>query len=118
MRTLTAFILALALGAPAYAGLWEEKCSSCHSGKVAPSKESLLEKYKTPEAFMSAVRKAVLSGKMPRHLGYPWVVKEIYGRLPSSRCRHRFRNCITSVGRQNEEALRKTGNYQAKDGID
>ena len=59
MKTLTAFVIALILGAPAYAGLWETKCVSCHNGAVAPSKKSLLEKYKTPDAFMSAVRKAL-----------------------------------------------------------
>jgi len=51
MKTLTAFVLAFILGAPAYAGLWETKCASCHNGAVAPSKKSLLEKYKTPRCL-------------------------------------------------------------------
>jgi hypothetical protein len=93
MKTLTAFVLAFILGAPAYAGLWETKCASCHNGAVAPSKKSLLEKYKTPDAFMSAVRKAVLNGKMSRGLGYRFVAKELYGRFPTLQCRQRCRNC-------------------------
>jgi len=86
------FCAALLFAAPAFGSMWEAKCSSCHNGKVAPKKESILRKFKTPEEFMTAVRKAVLSGKMPRHLGYGIVAKELYGRFPSCPCRCRCLN--------------------------
>jgi len=89
MRLIFVCIALLFTAVPAFGGMWEVRCSSCHNGRVAPKKESLLKKFKTPEDFMDAVRKAVLSGKMPRHLGYGIVAKELYGRFPSCprRCR-------------------------------
>jgi len=71
----------------AYAGLWETNCASCHNGKAAPSKESITKKFKSADDFMDAVRKEVWSGKMPRGLGYRFVAKELYGKLPQCRCR-------------------------------
>ena len=88
--TLLALLLSVS---PTYAGLWETNCSSCHNGKVAPSKESLRKKFKTADEFIDAVRSKVLEGKMPRGLGYRFVAKELYGKFPQCKCRCRkFRN--------------------------
>jgi hypothetical protein len=84
-KLLGAFVLLCALSmTEAYASLWEANCSSCHNGKLAPTKETLLQRYSTPEEFLSAARKAVFAGKMPRGLGYPLVTKELYGRFPKA----------------------------------
>ena len=88
MRRLILGVLILTLSSTSsYAELWKMRCSSCHNGKVAPAKETLLKKYKNPDQFILAVRKALVSGKMPRGLGYRLVARELYGKFPSSPCR-------------------------------
>jgi len=99
MRRLILSVLILSLSSvSSYAGLWESKCSSCHNGKVAPAKETLLKKYKNPDQFILAVRKAVMGGKMPRGLGYRFVARELYGKFPSLPCRRRCKNCLNFNG--------------------
>lgn len=82
-RLLVASVIIVVFTLPAYAGLWENNCASCHNGKVAPTKETILQKYKTINKFMTAVRNAVSSGKMERGKGYRLVGEELYGSSPS-----------------------------------
>ena len=81
-RFLVTSVLIAIFTLPAYAGLWEDNCASCHNGKVAPSRETILQKYKTINQFMTAVRNAVSSGKMERGIGYRLVGEELYGGSP------------------------------------
>ncbi len=78
-RFLVASLIIAVFTLPAYAGLWENNCASCHNGKIAPTKETILQKYKTINQFMAAVRNAVSSGKMERGMGYRLVGEELYG---------------------------------------
>ncbi len=73
---LSAFLLS---AAGAKAGVWETTCSGCHNGVVAPTKETLLSKFKTRREFMAAVREAVSRGKMPPGLKYGMAARELFG---------------------------------------
>jgi len=90
-----AVLMAFGVFSSAFASLWETNCASCHNGKIAPTKETLLKKYPTPEDFLNAVREAVISGKMQRGLRYRLVIKELYGRFP--RAFGRFRRLLTNA---------------------
>jgi len=78
-KLLLALSVFLVSGATAEAGTWETTCAGCHNGVVAPSKKTLLKKFKTKREFMEAVRKAVQSGKMPRGFGFGRAAMELYG---------------------------------------
>jgi len=62
----------------AQGGVWETSCKACHNGVVAPTKEDMLKKYPTPDAFVAAAKSAVQSGKMPRVPGVKRAAIEIY----------------------------------------
>lgn len=49
-------ILLLAAATPAVAG-WE-KCAGCHSGAIAPAKETLKQKFKTLDDFVNGAMAA------------------------------------------------------------
>ncbi|QWR78055.1 hypothetical protein [Candidatus Magnetomonas plexicatena] len=51
-----AVVLVFALSTVAMAGF--EKCQGCHNGKVSPTKEKLLEKFKTADAFIQGAKAA------------------------------------------------------------
>jgi len=38
------------------AGVWDTSCAGCHNGRSAYSKERLLAKYKTKNAFIRAAK--------------------------------------------------------------
>lgn len=59
--------------------LWEKNCASCH-GTTAPSKETLLSKYKTKEEFVKAAKKAAKAGKMPQNLPFEKVADELFSK--------------------------------------
>lgn len=64
MKGLVTIILACIMfvspAAAATGGIWETKCSLCHqeTGKPAPSKGTLLGKYKTADEFIKAAKAA------------------------------------------------------------
>jgi len=62
LLTLTGVLLA---ASSADAGVWEANCKACHNGAMAPTKEAMVKKYPTPQAFIAAAEKAVKAGKMP-----------------------------------------------------
>ncbi len=80
MKKLLLFFTLVSLS---YAQVFDKVCSKCH-GVVAPSKEKLLEKYKTPSEFMQAIVKKVSEHIMPEGLPFGAAVKELYGSLPNS----------------------------------
>ena len=56
---ITAVLLGVSLSGLAAAGTWDTKCTMCHKdGNMmkAPTKAALLEKYKTPDAFINAAK--------------------------------------------------------------
>jgi len=76
LLTLTGALLA---ASSAQAGVWESNCAACHNGTMAPTKEEMLKKYPTPDAFVAAAKKAVQSGKMPKIPGVKRAAIELYG---------------------------------------
>ncbi|SNR78395.1 cytochrome-c peroxidase [Desulfurobacterium atlanticum] len=66
----------LGLTVSSSAGIWEDKCADCH-GLIAPSKEQLLNKFKTPEEL--ALKAKELSDKkiMPR-FDFDLAAKELF----------------------------------------
>jgi len=56
-KILTVVLLSSVLTAPSYAGVWETQCAGCHNGQLAPSKNQLKAKLKTPEKFVEAAQK-------------------------------------------------------------
>ncbi|MEO2065632.1 MAG: cytochrome-c peroxidase [Desulfurobacteriaceae bacterium] len=79
-KLLTVLTGVLLVGSSASAGVWETNCAGCHNGVLAPKKEKLLKKYETSSEFISAARKAVREGKMPRGLGIRRAALELYGK--------------------------------------
>jgi cytochrome c peroxidase len=77
-KRLLALAVFILMGAPAFGGVWESNCAGCHNGVVAPTKESLLVKFKSLREFVLAGRKAVKEGKMPRALGIRRAALELY----------------------------------------
>ena len=67
----------------ASAGVWETTCSSCH-GKIAPSKEFLLKKYKTPQELVKAAREKAHQGVMPPSLNFEAAAKELFSKSTQS----------------------------------
>jgi len=77
-KLLFALTGALILSSASQAGVWETSCKACHNGVMAPTKEQMLKKYPTPDAFVAAAKKAVQSGKMPRVPGVKRAAIELY----------------------------------------
>ncbi|WP_456397388.1 cytochrome-c peroxidase [Desulfurobacterium sp.] len=83
MKKLIVALTATLLFAPnSRAGVWETTCSQCH-GKIAPSKETLLEKFKTPEELVTRARELVAKGIMPKGLQFGKAAEELFGRKPN-----------------------------------
>jgi len=56
MKKVLVALAVAALATPAVAGTWEAQCAGCHNGSMAPSKEQLKAKLKTPEKFVKAAK--------------------------------------------------------------
>jgi hypothetical protein len=55
--SITAFLLTIAFSGTATAGIWDTKCLGCHyDGNAfnAPTKDQILEKYKSSDEFVQA----------------------------------------------------------------
>ena len=81
------WLAALSIFFRAYASSWEANSPSCHNGKLAPTKETLLHRYLTPKEFLNATKKAVSEGEMPQEVAYSSETKELYGRFLGTRRR-------------------------------
>lgn len=60
LALMVAFLIASLSGVTA-AGTWDKKCIMCHkegNSLKAPTKAALMEKYKTPDAFIKAAKES------------------------------------------------------------
>ncbi|SMP06851.1 cytochrome c peroxidase [Desulfurobacterium pacificum] len=78
-KFLVAMTLTLMGATFASAGVWETTCSNCH-GKIAPSKEQLLAKFRTPKELLSAAKKKVKEGRMPSQLAFGIAARELFSK--------------------------------------
>lgn len=72
-------LLFLTLTVPSKAGIWEDKCADCH-GLIAPSKEKLLEKFKTPEELALKARELANKRIMPQ-FDFDAAAKELFSEV-------------------------------------
>ncbi|OMH41283.1 cytochrome-c peroxidase [Desulfurobacterium indicum] len=76
MKKTLIFLSVLLFSSASYAGLWETKCSDCH-GLIAPSKEELLQKFKTPQD-LAARAKALADKKIMPSFNFDAAARELF----------------------------------------
>ncbi len=81
-KLLVAALAFFGTAAVAKAGVWESTCSNCH-GVIAPTKDEILSRYKSPEQMIARARELVAQGTMPRGLQFGAAARELYKRAPN-----------------------------------
>jgi len=76
-RKLLAITLSILPLISSKAGVWERSCSNCH-GVIAPKREELLSKFKTPEEMLQRARELTQKGIMPSDLDFESGVNELF----------------------------------------